>query len=95
MVRLLPPRTSVPVFTKTRKFAASGAVGNAAAGEMRSSLERSLDQPGQQHVHGLIFHDPCDLLGPDGDGHLRETGWRRRLSSFVATSQLGIVTCKR
>ena len=53
------------IVTKTPKFGAAGAA--QAAGELVRTLERSLSRLRRQQVHGLLFHDPADLLGPLGD----------------------------
>jgi aryl-alcohol dehydrogenase-like predicted oxidoreductase len=53
------------VVSKTLKFA--GMQPQAARGELRATAERSLERIGVESLHGLIFHDSADLLGPAGD----------------------------
>jgi aryl-alcohol dehydrogenase-like predicted oxidoreductase len=53
------------IVTKTPKFGASSSE-QAARAELRATFLRSLDKLGCDRVHGLLLHDPADLLGPIG-----------------------------
>jgi aryl-alcohol dehydrogenase-like predicted oxidoreductase len=63
--RSTPTGARFRIVTKTPKFGPGA--GADSAGELRRSLEESLLRLNVPRVHGLIFHDPADLLGPAGD----------------------------
>jgi aryl-alcohol dehydrogenase-like predicted oxidoreductase len=64
--RHAPDGTSFRIVTKTPKFAAALS-GEQAVDWLRNSFERSLEHLRRGTVHGLLFHDADDLLGPFGD----------------------------
>lgn len=53
------------IVTKTPKFGAATS-GQAARNDLRATFMRSLQQLERARVHGLLIHDPADLLGPLG-----------------------------
>jgi aryl-alcohol dehydrogenase-like predicted oxidoreductase len=59
--RLLESGHGFEVVTKIRPLQ-----GKFRSGDVRTSLEGSLERLGMGHVHGLLVHHACDLLGPCG-----------------------------
>jgi aryl-alcohol dehydrogenase-like predicted oxidoreductase len=68
--RCLTEHASFRIVTKTPKF--QGVPAEAAAAQLRASLERSLERLRTGRVYGLMLHDPTDLLGPLGNRLWRE-----------------------
>jgi aryl-alcohol dehydrogenase-like predicted oxidoreductase len=64
--RFAPDETMFRIVTKTPKFAEASSA-EQAVDWLKNFFERSLQHLERGTVHGLLFHDADDLLGPFGD----------------------------